>query len=84
MAQEKRTRRPIILVVNYIIYSIAAGWISCWWFVSRYGGKMPPPGSLDDFLTDTWLGLTTGFLAPILATFLTSYIMSKRRRSGER
>jgi hypothetical protein len=80
----KRTRRPIILVVNYILYSLAAGWTACWWFVSRYNGKMPPPGSFDDFIADVWGLLTVGFLAPIIATILTSYIMSKRRRSGER
>jgi hypothetical protein len=45
---------------------------------------MPPSGSFDDFIYDVWGRLTTGFLAPIIATLVTSWFMNKRKRTGER
>jgi len=84
MLPVKRTRRPVILVINYIVYATMAGWVACWWFVTNYGGTMPPGGSLDDFIADTWIMLTTGFAAPIIATMITSWFMNRRKRSADR
>jgi uncharacterized protein YqgC (DUF456 family) len=69
--------------MNYILYSLAAGYVACWWFVSRYGGSMPPPGSFDDFLSDMWGWLFVIFSSPFILTIATNYYMSQRKRSGE-
>ena len=79
----RRSRRPLIFVINYILYSIAIGFISCWWYVSRYGGAMPPSGSFDDFIADSWGKLTTGFAAPIILAVVMNYVSAKRKRSAE-
>ena len=84
MAAQGRSVKPVIFVMNYIIYSIAAGAFACYWYVVNYGGSMPPSGSFSHFISDWW-GLVSGtFLAPILSTIILRYWMMKKVRSNDR
>jgi hypothetical protein len=83
MAVKRRSNKPLGLVVLINIIAYVAGAFTCYWFVARYGGSMPPPGTFDDFISDTWYWITTGFLGPISATLLMSYLLRKRGRSTD-
>jgi len=84
MPTVKRSKKPVWAVILIVQYSLFAGWFACYWYVAKYGGSMPPQGSFDDYLSDMWGFLTTGFIAPILATVVTRWLMNRKGRSSDR
>jgi hypothetical protein len=76
----KRSKKPVGIVILINIVAYGAGYFTCYWFVSNYNGSMPPPGTFDDFIKDSWGWLTTGFLGPVFLTLLTRWALSKFTR----
>jgi hypothetical protein len=84
MPAPRRSTKPVWAIIVIIQYALLAGWFACYWYVAKYGGTMPPQGSFDDYISDTWVFLSTGFMAPIFATLITRWILSKKTRSVDR
>jgi hypothetical protein len=84
MPTVKRSNRPVIYVINYILYALAAGFFACYMFVTGYGGSMPPPGSFDDFIKDMWPLIAPLFSAPVILTLLTAWFQKRKTRSADR
>ena len=80
MAIQRRSNKPVIYVINYIIYALMAGYFACYMYVSGYGGTMPPPGRFEDFVCDWWALIAPLFSAPVILTLLTAWIQNKKAR----
>ena len=79
----KRSKTPVMFIVNIVIYAIGTGIFTCYWFVTNYGGTMPPPGSFGIFITDFGAWLVPILLSPIVLTLLTSHFLRKKGRSTD-
>jgi hypothetical protein len=71
--------KPFVYKINYIVYTSLLTCVMFYYYVTEYGGIMPPSGTFGDFIGDFWLLLSTGFLAPLLTAFVTGYLLKKRR-----
>ncbi len=78
--QKVERHKPFIYKLNYMAYFCILTWVVFSYYVTSYGGTMPPRGSFVQFLVDTWDWLTAGILGSILIPFVTSYLLKKRNR----
>lgn len=69
---------------GYILAGAACGLLAMYWYVTEYGGEMPPRGTGSDIVKESWHTFKP-ILIPIIVAFGTSFIHRfQRKRESDR
>ncbi len=76
--------KPILFVLNYMLYAFVLGIVFFWIYVNEYSGKIPPVGTFYVYVKDVWIYFTGLAGAPIGLKILTKYLEIKKIKEQER
>ena len=76
--------KPILFVLNYMLYSFILGIVFFWIYVNEYSGKMPPLGTFYIYVKDVWMYFTGLAGAPIVIKIYTKYRELKKIKEQEK